>query len=198
MHRVVPSSCLCDLTLSYARSLVFQELRISPPRNECSVVHRVRVSRRRWRGDDDVHSTGPRPICPDASEQSDAQRSRFLASRLNSQPPFRLHRERLMAEPIDDSVNGITSTSVSCPGCGAQVTAEPSHAGDRGMLFECPACGKIFGIVPGIPNVQQGSSTQSAGGEIPADRLDPSQANEGPPGPEGAPGHDVAGHQLAS
>ncbi|MEA2485244.1 MAG: zinc-ribbon domain [Actinomycetota bacterium] len=103
-----------------------------------------------------------------------------------------------MAVPIDDGVSGVTPTSVSCPRCGAQVTAEPSHAGDRGMLFECPACGKIFGIVPGIPNVQQGPSTPSRGsGELPADGSDPSGADDGRPDPDTDKGQDVAGHGVA-
>jgi hypothetical protein len=103
-----------------------------------------------------------------------------------------------MAEPIDDSVRGVTPTSVSCPRCGAQVTAEPTHAGDKGVLFQCPVCGKMFGIVPGIPNVQQGSSTPSADPrEILADELDSSPATEEPPGPDGGHGDDVAGHGVA-
>jgi hypothetical protein len=66
------------------------------------------------------------------------------------------------------------------------------------MLFECPACGKIFGIVPGIPNVQQGPSTPSRGsGELPADGSDPSGADDGRPDPDTDKGQDVAGHGVA-
>jgi hypothetical protein len=39
------------------------------------------------------------------------------------------------------------------------VTAEPAEAGDKGVLFRCSNCGKMFGIVPGISEEEQGLST---------------------------------------
>lgn len=63
-----------------------------------------------------------------------------------------------MAEPTDDRVTEMTPAPVSCPRCGFQVTAEPSHAGDKGRLFECSNCGKMFGIVPGISEAEQAPS----------------------------------------
>jgi uncharacterized Zn finger protein len=63
-----------------------------------------------------------------------------------------------MAQPTDDRASGLPLATVSCPQCGKKVTAQPAHAGDKGVLFECPHCGKMFGIVPGISETEQGLS----------------------------------------
>jgi predicted RNA-binding Zn-ribbon protein involved in translation (DUF1610 family) len=86
-----------------------------------------------------------------------------------------------MAKPNDETASGATPTSVACPHCGAQVTAEASYAGDKGILFQCPNCGRMFGIVPGIPNAQQRSSwPPPESGESQA-HLDPPHAPEEAP-----------------
>ncbi|MEA2509022.1 MAG: zinc-ribbon domain [Actinomycetota bacterium] len=123
--------------------------------------------------DADVRSLRSRPPGPLApTKQDHPRRSTFPPPRLNSQPPFRYHREGHMAQPTDNSVSGTARSSVSCPQCGAQVTAEPAHAGDKGVLFQCPNCGKMFGIVPGIPEAQQQPSGPSPGpDELPPDGL---------------------------
>jgi DNA-directed RNA polymerase subunit RPC12/RpoP len=63
-----------------------------------------------------------------------------------------------MAQPTDDSKRELPLAIVNCPRCGRKVTAEPSHAGEKGVLFQCPHCGKMFGIVPGISETDQGLS----------------------------------------
>jgi uncharacterized Zn finger protein len=64
-----------------------------------------------------------------------------------------------MAEPTDESVSEAPLATVNCPQCGTPVTAEPAEAGDKGVLFRCPNCGKMFGIVPGISEAEQGLAT---------------------------------------
>jgi transcription elongation factor Elf1 len=55
-----------------------------------------------------------------------------------------------MAEPAPLSSSGAPRSTVSCPECGSQVTEESARDGDKGKVFHCPNCGKLFGIVPGI------------------------------------------------
>jgi predicted Zn finger-like uncharacterized protein len=64
-----------------------------------------------------------------------------------------------MAQPTNDRLSEVPHAPVNCPQCGTAVTAEPSEAGDKGVLFRCPKCGKMFGIVPGISEAEQGLST---------------------------------------
>jgi uncharacterized C2H2 Zn-finger protein len=68
-----------------------------------------------------------------------------------------------MATPKDDRAGEIPLATVNCPGCGARVTAEPALAGDKGVLFHCPNCGKMFGIVPGISEDEQARSDPPEG-----------------------------------
>ena len=64
-----------------------------------------------------------------------------------------------MAQPTDDRISEVPPAPVNCPQCGMPVTAEPAEAGDKGVLFRCANCGKMFGIVPGISEEEQGLST---------------------------------------
>jgi DNA-directed RNA polymerase subunit RPC12/RpoP len=68
-----------------------------------------------------------------------------------------------MAKPKDDSAGEIPLATVNCPRCGARVTAEPAFAGDKGVLFRCSNCGKMFGIVPGISEDEQARSDPPEG-----------------------------------
>jgi predicted RNA-binding Zn-ribbon protein involved in translation (DUF1610 family) len=71
-----------------------------------------------------------------------------------------------MAEPSHQRPEDRSIASIRCPRCGTQVTAEPAHTGDKGALFECPNCGTLFGIIPGIEEGEAGD--QSADGRDPS------------------------------
>jgi predicted Zn finger-like uncharacterized protein len=55
-----------------------------------------------------------------------------------------------MADAPPENTSGVPRLTVSCPACGSPVTADSSQEGDKGRVFRCPNCAKLFGIVPGI------------------------------------------------
>lgn len=60
-----------------------------------------------------------------------------------------------MAEQSDDRVSRVPPTTVDCPSCGAEVTAVPAEAGDKGTVFRCAQCDTLFAIVPGIAEPEE-------------------------------------------
>jgi transposase-like protein len=57
--------------------------------------------------------------------------------------------------PSEDAVSQVPPATVNCPACGAEVTAGPSSDGDKGSGFRCLACNRLFGIVPGIAEIEE-------------------------------------------